>query len=44
MLDVTWIRANPDALDRALADRKNVPFTADQLIALDDSRASRQLA
>ena len=38
MLDINWIRANPDAADRAFATRKNVPFSAAQLIALDDAR------
>ena len=38
MLDINWIRANPDAADRAFASRKNVPFAAAQLIALDDAR------
>ncbi len=38
MLDINWIRANPDAADRAFATRKNVPFSASALIALDDAR------
>jgi seryl-tRNA synthetase len=38
MLDINWIRANADAADRALAHRKNVPFSASQLIAIDDER------
>ena len=38
MLDINWIRANADAADRALAHRKNVPFSASALLALDDTR------
>jgi len=38
MLDINWIRANAAAADRALAHRKNVPFSASELIALDDAR------
>ncbi len=38
MFDINWIKANPAAFDAALAGRKNVPFTAAQLIELDDSR------
>ncbi|WP_423067514.1 serine--tRNA ligase [Devosia sp. CN2-171] len=38
MFDINWIKANPAAFDAALAGRKNVPFTASQLIELDDSR------
>jgi seryl-tRNA synthetase len=38
MLDINWIRANRDAADRALLHRKNVPFSASELIALDDAR------
>ena len=38
MLDINWIRANADAADRALAHRKNVPFSASKLIAIDDER------
>ncbi len=38
MLDITWIRANAAAVDAALARRKNVPFSASELIALDDAR------
>jgi seryl-tRNA synthetase len=40
MLDINWIRANRAAFDKAAAGRKNVPFTADQLLALDDQRKS----
>lgn len=40
MLDINWIRANRAAFDKAAAGRKNVPFTADQLLALDDARKS----
>jgi seryl-tRNA synthetase len=38
MLDINWIRANAAAVDAALAHRKNVPFSASELIALDDAR------
>ena len=38
MLDINWIRANAAAVDAALAQRKNVPFSASQLIAMDDAR------
>jgi len=38
MLDINWIRANAAAVDAALRQRKNVPFSASELIALDDGR------
>ncbi|MDC9826023.1 serine--tRNA ligase [Devosia sp. ZB163] len=38
MLDINWIKANPAAFDAALKERKNVPFTASQLIEMDESR------
>jgi seryl-tRNA synthetase len=38
MHDIRWIRDNPDAFDRALGGRKNVPVSASGLIALDDAR------
>ena len=38
MLDINWIRANAAAVDAALASRKNVPFSASELIAMDDAR------
>ncbi|HEX4297267.1 MAG TPA: serine--tRNA ligase, partial [Devosia sp.] len=38
MLDINWIRANRDAADRALAHRRNVPFSAAELIGFDDAR------
>ena len=38
MLDINWIRANAAAVDAALAHRKNVPFSASELIAMDDER------
>jgi seryl-tRNA synthetase len=38
MLDINWIRANAAAVDAALAHRKNVPFSASELIVLDDAR------
>jgi seryl-tRNA synthetase len=40
MLDINWIKANPAAFDAALAERKNVPFKASELIAMDESRRS----
>ena len=38
MLDINWIRANAAAVDAALQQRKNVPFSASELIAIDDER------
>ena len=38
MLDINWIRANAAAVDAALKQRKNVPFSAAELIAIDDER------
>jgi len=38
MLDINWIKANPAAFDAALKERKNVPFSASQLIEMDESR------
>ncbi len=40
MLDINWIKANPEAFDRALSGRKNVPFRSAELIALDEQRRS----
>ena len=40
MLDINWIKANPEAFDRAVIGRKNVPFSAADLIGLDDARRS----
>ena len=37
MLDIKWIRENPEALDRALASRRAEPESA-RLIALDEAR------
>jgi seryl-tRNA synthetase len=37
MLDIKWIRENPDALDRALRNRNAAP-AAQRLIALDEAR------
>ncbi|WP_420962338.1 serine--tRNA ligase [Brucella sp. IR073] len=37
MLDIKWIRENPEALDEALAKRGAAPLSAD-LIALDEKR------
>jgi seryl-tRNA synthetase len=37
MLDIRWIRENPEALDRALKNRGAVP-AAERLIALDEAR------
>jgi seryl-tRNA synthetase len=39
MLDIKWVRDNPDALDNALKARGAAPAAAD-LIALDDKRRS----
>lgn len=38
MLDINWIRANAAAADAALSHRKNVPFSASQLIEMDNER------
>ena len=38
MLDINWIKANPEAYDRAQSGRKNVPFSARDLIAIDERR------
>ncbi|MGN6488474.1 MAG: serine--tRNA ligase [Devosia sp.] len=40
MLDINWIKANPELFDRALSGRKNVPFRSAELIALDEQRRS----
>ncbi|RYE45538.1 MAG: serine--tRNA ligase [Hyphomicrobiales bacterium] len=40
MLDINWIKANPAAFDAALSERKNVPFKASELIAMDEARRS----
>ena len=37
MLDIRWIRENPEALDRALTNRRAEP-AAERLIALDEAR------
>src|SRR5664279_4598308 len=37
MLDIKWIRENPEALDRALANRRAEPASS-RLIALDEAR------
>ena len=37
MLDIRWIRDNPEALDRALANRNAEP-AATRLIGLDEAR------
>lgn len=44
MLDINWIKANPAAFDAALKERKNVPFKASELIAMDESRRAAILA
>jgi len=44
MHDIRWITENPDAFDRALAHRKNVPVSSSELIALDETRRSAILA
>jgi len=38
MLDINWIKANPEAFDRALSGRKSVPFRSAELLALDEQR------
>ncbi|WP_417308642.1 serine--tRNA ligase [Devosia sp.] len=40
MLDINWIKANPEAFDQALAARGKPPFSASELIALDEARRS----
>src|SRR5664279_621980 len=42
MLDIKWIRENPEALDRALANRRSEPAAA-RLIALDEARRANIL-
>ncbi len=37
MLDIRWIRENPEALDRALANRRAEP-AAERLVGLDEAR------
>lgn len=44
MLDINWIKANPAAFDAALKERKNVPFKASELIAMDEFRRAAILA
>ena len=44
MYDIRWIRANAEEFDRRLRDRKGVPFTAAELIALDDARKAAILS
>jgi seryl-tRNA synthetase len=44
MHDIRWIRENPDAFDRALAHRRNVPVSSSELIAMDDARRAAILA
>ena len=39
MLDIKWVRENPEALDRALRNRSSEP-TSERLIALDEARRS----
>ncbi len=43
MLDIKWIRENPEALDRALASRGAAPASA-RLIALDEKRRAHIFA
>ena len=43
MLDIKWIRENPDALDRALANR-GAELAAERLIALDEARRAHIVA
>src|SRR5690606_36093610 len=44
MLDINWIKANPDAYDAALGRRGRVPFSAAELIAFDDIRRAAIVA
>lgn len=41
MLDIKWIRENPDALDAAMARRKVAPVSS-ELLALDTQRRKIQ--
>ena len=43
MLDLRWIRAEPEALDRALA-RRGAPAVAATILALDEQRRAAQTA
>ena len=43
MLDLKWIRENPDALDAALARRKAEPLSA-KVVALDEKHRQLQTA
>ena len=43
MLDLRWIRSNPDDFDRALA-RRNIPPAASAILALDEKRRAAQTA
>jgi seryl-tRNA synthetase len=38
MFDIRWIRTNPEAFDAALSERRGVPYSSADLIALDDAR------
>jgi seryl-tRNA synthetase len=44
MHDIKQIRANPEQFDAALKERRGVPFSSAQLIALDDARRAAILA
>jgi seryl-tRNA synthetase len=44
MLDINWIKANPAAFDMLQKGRKNVPFSASDLIAIDDRRRAAILS
>lgn len=44
MFDIKWIRANPEAFDAALKERRNVPSSAADLIAIDERRRAAQVA
>ncbi|HEY0920726.1 serine--tRNA ligase [Devosia sp.] len=44
MFDINWIRASREAFDRALAGRRNVPFTSAELLAMDDERRAAIVA
>ena len=44
MFDIKWIRANPEAFDAALKERRGVPYSAADLIALDERRRAAIVA
>jgi seryl-tRNA synthetase len=44
MLDINWIKANQEAFAKAIGGRKNVPFSAADLIGMDDARRAAILS